>query len=106
MPSPYPASPPSYVHTLVPRAEVNKCSIMHWFRIDKAVRELGFRPVSIPFEETVDWFRARGYGASATSALAGRRGGRLDSLLKGVALAAIVLLCLAFILLVLPVPAS
>lgn len=92
------------LHALDPsRAEVNKCSVMHWFHIDKAARELGFCPASIPFEETVDWFRARGYGASATDTAAGqrqwwrRRSGHLDLLHSVVAAAATAILCLAII---------
>lgn len=53
------------------RAEVNKCSITHWFSNAKAERELGYRPRWIPFEETVAWFRDRGYSREAV--VSGRR---------------------------------
>jgi hypothetical protein len=47
------------------RAEVNKCSITHWFVVEKASRELGYRPLKIPIEETVAWFRERGFVSTA-----------------------------------------
>jgi hypothetical protein len=49
---------------------------MHWFKIDKARRDLGYNPVNIPIEETVAWFRDRGYGSNrATAMTAGRHSG-------------------------------
>ena len=46
----------------------------HWFRIDKARRELGYNPRPLGIEGTVQWFRERGYGVEHQAVrLAARR---------------------------------
>lgn len=75
------ASPPAHTLPHFPRShfrptrnEVNTSAVTHWFRIDKARRELGYRPRPFDLDGTVQWFRERGYGAEHQAArIAARR---------------------------------
>ncbi|XP_004704584.1 short-chain dehydrogenase/reductase family 42E member 1 [Echinops telfairi] len=44
------------------RAEVYKTGVTHYFSLEKARRELGYKPQPFDLQETVQWFKDRGHG--------------------------------------------
>lgn len=46
---------------LLTRTEVVKCGVTHWFRIDKARRDLGYGPRPHGMQEMVEWYAERGW---------------------------------------------
>lgn len=66
---------------------MNKIAVTHWFRIDKAKRELGYRPQTLPFKPVVDWFLERGHGRQHRRG----RGGQTALIAVALALLAILL---------------
>lgn len=58
----------SRVHNFQPfltRSEVLKSGVNHWFSIDKARIQLGYRPQHYSFDDIVGWFTERGHGRLA-----------------------------------------
>lgn len=47
---------------LLTRTEVYKTGVTHYFKMDKAKRELGYEPREYTMDEVVEWFRTRGHG--------------------------------------------
>ncbi|KAF5833988.1 3-beta hydroxysteroid dehydrogenase/isomerase family-domain-containing protein [Dunaliella salina] len=54
---------------LLSRTEVNKCGVTHYFKIDKARKELGYDPQSYDLVEIGAWYKEHGYGPAAESEL-------------------------------------
>jgi nucleoside-diphosphate-sugar epimerase len=48
------------------RAECLKAGVNHWFVIEKARRDLGYKPEEYSIDEVVQWFKARGLHAGST----------------------------------------
>jgi len=55
------------VEPMLTRAEVMKAGVNHWFRIDKARRELGYAPKSYSFQEVIDQFSTQFQGKVESS---------------------------------------
>jgi hypothetical protein len=84
------ALPPAWrFEPLLTRAEVLKTGVAHHFSIDKARRELGYRPEEYDPGEMVMWFLERGHGRRADTAGRRRWAPRLQLLL------ALLLACMA-----------
>ncbi|KAL8194986.1 UNVERIFIED_CONTAM: hypothetical protein K2H54_043628 [Gekko kuhli] len=47
---------------LLTRTEVYKTGVTHYFSLEKAEKELGYKPEQHSLQEVVEWFRARGHG--------------------------------------------
>ncbi|XP_065826747.1 short-chain dehydrogenase/reductase family 42E member 1-like [Oscarella lobularis] len=74
---------------LLTRAEVYKTGVTHYFSIDKAKRELGYKPEHHSLEGVVEYFRTKGHGHTKK-----RRGGGAMFWLVNIALALIAVLVL------------
>ncbi|NXA45543.1 D42E1 reductase, partial [Nothocercus julius] len=48
---------------LLTRTEVYKTGVTHYFSMEKARKELGYKPQQFNLNEVVEWFRCRGCGA-------------------------------------------
>eukprot|EP00062_Callorhinchus_milii_P005156 gi/632944337/ref/XP_007887454.1/ PREDICTED: short-chain dehydrogenase/reductase family 42E member 1 isoform X1 [Callorhinchus milii] len=55
-------SPVYNFQPLLTRTEVYKTGVTHYFSMEKARRELGYRPLEFSLREVVEWFKARGHG--------------------------------------------
>lgn len=51
---------------LYPHSEVSKCAVTHYFKMDKARKQLGYEPVynEEMVEKAAAWYKQRGYGPS------------------------------------------
>ncbi|XP_054856453.1 short-chain dehydrogenase/reductase family 42E member 1 [Eublepharis macularius] len=47
---------------LLTRTEVYKTGVTHYFRLEKAKKELGYKPQQYNLKEAVQWFKAKGHG--------------------------------------------
>ncbi|XP_066541565.1 short-chain dehydrogenase/reductase family 42E member 1 [Hoplias malabaricus] len=52
---------------LLTRTEVYKTGVTHYFSIEKARAELGYKPREYDLREVVEWFRSRGHGRKPAS---------------------------------------
>ncbi|OCT84511.1 hypothetical protein XELAEV_18022664mg [Xenopus laevis] len=55
-------SPVCDFQPILTRAEVFKTGVTHYFKIEKATRELGFEPQPFTMQDVAEWFKNHGYG--------------------------------------------